>query len=164
MAYLTQGTGIIPISLPMESSKFIFWGLNPLIVFYFESCTLDDLIWKIPDEIQKEKAHQYLLKCTSTRGIASTEVTKVRKYIHTQGSVPCGFLYMMYRCRESYSMLLDTALHRQWLGGSFLSACIFLFPNLRAYLQECAQFVKIQDAAFLRPTPACGVLSFNHSF
>lgn len=84
MTYLTQGTGIIPISLPMESSKFIFWGLNPLIVFYFESCTLDDLVWKISHEIQKEKAHQYLLKCTSTRGIESTEVTEVRKYIHTQ--------------------------------------------------------------------------------
>lgn len=108
---------------------------------------------------RKKPTHVYWNIYLSTRGTESTEVTEVRQYIHTQESVPCDFLYMMYRCQQSYSMLLDTALHRQWLGGSFLSACIFLFLNLRAYLQGCVQFVKIQEAAFLRPTPVFRVVS-----
>lgn len=64
-SYLTSWAEIIPICLPIESSKLVFWGLNPLIVFYFESCILDDLVWKISDEIQKKKAHPCLLKYIS---------------------------------------------------------------------------------------------------
>lgn len=143
----------IGILRPKSSDCILLWKLH------IRWPSLENIWWN-----SEGKYHPYLLKCTSTRGTESTEVTKVGRYIHTQESVPCDFLYMMYRSRRSYSMLLDTALHRQWLRGSFLSACIFLFLNLRAYLQECVQFVKIQDAAFLRPTPVFGALSFSHTF